>query len=156
MEASSAGVPRGAGNVQRVRYGDQSNVGGRARHLPRQRPHQKDQQIKRRSGGTELHCKEQGSPLGAASSDCESFSSIFSSTHVVLALNYDLFFNTQVVDEGAIVEAQSIWKKGGCILYHTSWCVIFYTGSHLNRQHVPSVDQSELAGETERLDREWI
>ena len=32
----------------------------------------------------------------------------------------------------------------------------FVTGSHLNRQHVPSVDQSELAGETERLDREWI
>ena len=30
----------------------------------------------------------------------------------------------------------------------------FVTGSHLNRQHVPSVDQSELAGETERLDRE--
>ena len=125
VEVSSAGVPRGAGNVQRVRCGGQPNAGGRARHLPWQRPHQKDQQIKRRSGGPELHYKEQDSPPGATSSDCEPVLSIFSSTHVVLALNYDLFFNTQVVDEGAIVEAQSIWKKGGCVLYHTSWCVIF-------------------------------
>ena len=29
------------------------------------------------------------------------------------------------------------------------------TGDQLNRQHLPSVDQSELARETERLDREY-
>ena len=31
-----------------------------------------------------------------------------------------------------------------------------YVGSQLNRQHVPSVDHSELARETERLDRKCI
>ena len=64
----------------------------------------------------------------------------------------------QEVDESAIVEAQAIWKKG---IYSVERCTVrgvrecVYTGDQLNRQHVPSVDHSELARETERLDREY-
>ena len=41
-----------------------------------------------------------------------------------------------------------------CVCVYNIYIYI-YTGDQLNRQHVPSVDQSELARETERLDREY-
>ena len=73
-------------------------------------------------------------------------------------VNFDLFSNTQEVDESDIVEAQSIWKKGGyCTgIIHTITVSGLCVGSQLNRQHVPSVDHSELARETERLDRKCV
>ena len=62
------------------------------------------------------------------------------------------------MDDSAIVEAQGIWKKGMLCVASDSRlgveeCPPHTLGDQLNRQHAPSMDHSELARETERLDR---